>query len=110
VSRRYEVRWAEVAVRDLEELVEYLEARQPGTTGPVLDRLERAAAGLELNPGRGRTVPELARFEIRTYRERVVRPWRLLYRIGSSRVLIVGLLDGRRDLETVLLARLMREA
>ena len=63
---------------------------------------------LDSIPRRGRVVPELARFEITTYREILLRPYRLMYRIDGKRVSVVGFFDGRRNLEDVLLARLNR--
>ncbi|MCI0570784.1 MAG: type II toxin-antitoxin system RelE/ParE family toxin [Myxococcaceae bacterium] len=109
MSRTYDVQWAEVAVADLEELVDFIEREQPGAAAPVIDRLEAAAQRLETLPLRGRVVPELARFNIRLYRELIVRPWRILYRVGNGRVLVVAVLDGRRDLESLLLSRLLRK-
>ena len=59
-------------------------------------------------PERGRVVPELAAVGIRTYRELVVEPWRLVYRITEKTVYVLAVLDGRRNIEDVLLDRLVR--
>jgi toxin ParE1/3/4 len=104
----YTVEWTEVALADLDDVVSFIERENPLTAENVLKRLESAARTLEPHPLRGRIVPELARFEIRLYRELVVRPWRILYRLGEGRVFVLAILDGRRDLETLLLARLLR--
>ena len=53
-------------------------------------------------------VPELAHFGMRTWRELVVRPYRLVYRIEGDTVTVLAVIDGRRDLEDVLLERLLR--
>jgi toxin ParE1/3/4 len=45
---------------------------------------------------------------MRTWRELVVRPYRLVYRVGSDAVVVLAVFDGRRDLEDVLLDRLVR--
>ena len=42
------------------------------------------------------------------YRELIVRPWRIIYRVSTKRVLVLAVLDGRRDLEGLLLSRLLR--
>ncbi|MFL5357098.1 type II toxin-antitoxin system RelE/ParE family toxin [Archangium sp.] len=110
MARRFAVDWAEVARTDLDELLDYIEQDEPGTALAVLDRLEQAAKRLESMPLRGRVVPELARRNIRLYRELIVRPWRIIYRVGTGRVLVLAVLDGRRDLEGLLLARLLRRA
>ncbi len=108
MARRFAVDWAEVARTDLDELLDYIEQDEPGTALVVLDRLEQAAKRLESMPLRGRVVPELARRNIRLYRELIVRPWRIIYRVGQAQVLVLAVLDGRRDLEGVLLSRLLR--
>lgn len=105
-SRR--VVWAEAAVRDLEEVISFIAADSPLNARRVLDRLQRKARSLETSPYRGRIVPELMRFGMRTWRELVVRPYRLVYRVGRDAVVVLALFDGRRDLEDVLLERLVR--
>ena len=106
--RWFRVQWAEVAVRDLEELVSYIATDSELDANRALSRLEKRAAASESNPGWGRVVPELAHFGMRTWRELVVRPYRLVYRIEGDTVTVLATLDGRRDLEDVLLERLLR--
>jgi hypothetical protein len=38
----------------------------------------------------------------------VIRPYRLVYRVEADTVTVLALFDGRRDLEDVLLERLLR--
>ena len=71
-------------------------------------RLWVNAESLRRNPNRGRLVPELLRLGMRTWRELVVRPYHLVYRIGSDAVVVLTVFYGRRDLEDVLLDRLVR--
>lgn len=106
MSKRWKVEWSEVAVRDLERLAEYLSTDGSSDAERVLERLEKAAGSLRQYPLRGRIAPELRPLEIASIRELVVAPWRLVYRVGAQRVLIIGVFDSRRDLELTLLARL----
>ena len=105
---RFRVQWAEAAVRDLEELVCFIAADSEGDAERVLKRIESRAATPESSPGRGRVVPELAHFGMRTWRELIVRPYRLVYRIEGDTVNVLAVFDGRRDLEDLLLERLLR--
>ncbi|MDY7225274.1 type II toxin-antitoxin system RelE/ParE family toxin [Hyalangium rubrum] len=107
-ERTFEVEWTQVALTDLEELLDFIAQDNPAAAEAALDRLSQAAQRLEQSPKRGRVVPELSRFELRLYRELIVRPWRIIYRVGQRRVFVLAVLDGRRDLEQVLLARLLR--
>jgi plasmid stabilization system protein ParE len=53
-------------------------------------------------------VPELSRFGMRSWRELVVRPYRILYRVSGGTVTVLVVFDARRDLEDLLLERLLR--
>lgn len=106
--RRFRVQWAEVAVRDLEDLVTFIAVDSVPDAEGVLQRIEKRVATLQSSPARGRLVPELARFGMRAWRELVVRPYRVVYRIEGDTVTVLAVFDGRRDLEDLLLERLTR--
>ena len=107
--RSFRVQWAEAAVRDLEELISYIAADSPLNAERILDKLEKRAQTLESTPVRGRVVPELAHFGIRNWRELIVKPYRIIYRIDEDTVNVLAVLDGRRDLQDMLLERQIRE-
>jgi addiction module RelE/StbE family toxin len=109
-ERRRGVVWAEAAVRDLEEIVSYVARESPGNAERLLERLSTKASSLQRHARRGRVVPELMRFGMATWRELVVKPYRLIYRIAGSDLVLLAVLDGRRDLEDVLLERLLRSS
>lgn len=69
--------------------------------------MRKWAATLERWPQRGRVVPELLAFGITSWRELVAKPYRLVYRIEDRDVFIDGVLDARRDLEELLVERLL---
>jgi toxin ParE1/3/4 len=97
-----------LSAANLEELAAFVAADSPGNAERLLRRLWVSAEILRRSANRGRLVPELLRFGMRTWRELVVRPYRLVYRIGSDAVVVLAVFDGRRDLEDVLLDRLVR--
>ena len=70
----------ELGARDLEQIAAFLALDSQQGSERVLRWIEDRAATLESIPARGRVVPELARFQMRTWRELVVRPYRLVYR------------------------------
>jgi len=111
MSRRaFRVQWADAAVRDLEELVSYAAADSPANAERLLERLEKRARTLDSSPSRGRVVPELAHFGLRNWRELLVKPYRIIYRIEERTVSVLAVLDGRRELEDLLLERLIRDS
>jgi len=107
--RRYRVIWARAASEDLADLVAFIAADSPINARRLLQRLRDKASALDVAPERGRIVPELGKFGIRAFREIIVRPYRLVYRLAEGRVSVVAVFDGRRDLEDVLLERLVRD-
>lgn len=103
----FRVEWADVARHDLDEIADYLYRESPAAALRLVDRVEQAAATLETLPRRGRVPPELIRFRVQLYRELQVPPYRLLYRIHNESVAVLGVFDGRRDLEDVIIGRLL---
>ena len=108
MSGRYRVQFSEAAVRDLEAFSEYVGLRSPKAAKDLVRKLRRRGRSLFFNPLRGRTVPELLDLGITAFRELIEPPHRIIYRIVEKEVLIVGVFDGRRDLEDLLLERLIR--
>ena len=105
-ERRFKVVWTDVAASDLRRIVSWVAAESPEDAAALLGRLRRRIATLATASARGRVVPELAFFGIVVLREVVERPHRVVYRIAGHTVLILGVFDGRRELEDVLLERL----
>ena len=73
-----------------------------------MEKIEAKTRDLERVPERGRVVPELRREGIQHYRELILKPYRMVYRVSGNVVVIVAFVDGRRDLGEFLVARAMR--
>jgi plasmid stabilization system protein ParE len=67
----------------------------------IFKRIKQKASSLYTFPERGRIVPELRDQGILQYRELVISPWRILYRISEKRVLVLSVLDSRRNIEAL---------
>lgn len=104
------VTWTAAAREDVLEIIDYIATHSPMNAEKILDRLEERAASLDQFPGRGRVSPEVRHLGITSIRELIDKPWRIVYEYsGKEReVLIVGVFDARRDLQSVLLERLLR--
>lgn len=102
------IEWSDDARRDVAEIASYLSRTSARRASAVLDKLEAAAKSLERNSMRGRIVPELARLGIDRWRELIVRPWRIVYRPMENSVRVYAVLDGRRNLEELLIERFLR--
>ena len=104
----FKVEWTRTATLDLEAIVDYIAEDDIEIALSILSRLEQTASDLVKLPGRGRVVPELADYGIQIYRELISSPWRIIYRIAGEKVKVLAVLDGRRNLEDLLLERLVR--
>lgn len=105
IGRR--VLWSAAAQRDLDGIVDYIADQQPLNALKVFGRLQTRVATLGAQNLRGRRVPELRKLGIDDYRELIETPWRIIYRPSSDGVVVLALLDARRDLHTVLLEHLL---
>ena len=102
------VRLTHSAARDLEELCHYLDQHgSPGDADQVLTRIEKAFADLAEFPLLGRRPAELSGIGIRHYREVSVRPYRVIYQVVGDGVYVMVIADGRRDMQALLLRRLL---
>lgn len=101
--------WTRSAEADLTGIIDYIAADSPQAALQILRTLQNRAQTLAAQSMRGRIVPELLAVDVRQYRELTERPWRIVYRTEASRVVVMAVLDSRRDLETLLLDRLIRD-
>lgn len=104
------VAWSAEARRDVEDIASFISRTSSRRTDAILTKLEAAARTLEANPRRGRVVPELERLGIDRWRELIVTPWRIIYRPMRDSVRVYAVLDGRRNLEDLLIERFLRTA
>ena len=107
MSRKYDVIWAGVAENDLKEIIEYIAIDNPADALKIFKKIRQKASSLYTLPERGRIVPEIQEQGIRLYRELIVPPWRIIYRISEMKVYVLSALDARQNVEDILLKRLI---
>lgn len=109
MSDRFTVQWAQTAVDDLLSIVDYVAGRDGVEAAERLyGQITRDVKSLEAMPSRCRVVPELQAEGIDGYRELLVGPYRLMFAIRGSEVVLLTALDGRRDLGELLVERALR--
>jgi toxin ParE1/3/4 len=105
---RYEVLLTEGAEQDLESIHDYIsEFDCVANANYVLDRLMDVVEGLAHFPERGSYPKELVALGIKDYRQTAFKPYRVIYRVVGSQVVIYLIVDGRRDMQSVLARRLL---
>jgi len=96
------------AATDLLEIHDYIsENDAPSKADHVIDKIEEAVRGLEHFPARGSLTKELLALGIRSYRETYFKPYRIVYEVSAKQVDVYLIADGRRNLQTLLLNRLL---
>ena len=106
---KYEVLIVEDAEADLLEIYRYVALNDSlEKADQLIDKLEQVIKALYRLPARGHVPPELAGIGVSDYREVHFKPYRVIYRVQETRVFVYCVLDGRRNLQALLQARLLR--
>jgi toxin ParE1/3/4 len=105
---KFEVLIIEGAEQDLEAIHDYIaEFDCVANADYVLDELTEVVESLSRHPERGSYPKELVALGIKEYRQSLFKPYRVIYRIVDSRVIIYLIADGRRDMQSALARRLL---
>ena len=103
----FKVFLANVAEKDLAGIIEYIAEDSLTNAINVFEKLKKKASSLNLFPQRGRIFHELKDHGIILYRELIVAPWRIIYRISDKKVYVLSVIDSRQNVEDILLKRLI---
>jgi toxin ParE1/3/4 len=107
-SAKFEVLLTEGAQQDLEAIHDYIcEFDCVANANHVLDALMDVVKSLSKCPERGSYPKELVGLGIKEYRQSFFKPYRVIYRVIGSHVIIYLIADGRRDMQSVLARRLL---
>ena len=98
--------WTEPALIDLEEIAEYIALDNPSAAKKLVRNVFEKVERLEQHPQSGRKPPE---FKKTTYREVIVGPCRIFYRIDKKKIYILYVMRGERLLRKYLLEERKKE-
>lgn len=105
---RYELVLTQGAEQDLESLHDYIcEFDSLANADRLLDRLLAVVEGLAQFPERGNSPKELSSLGIKEYRQTTFKPYRVIYRVLGTRIVIHLIVDGRRNMQSLLARRLL---
>jgi len=107
-SATFEVLLTEGAEQDLEAIHDYIsEFDCVANANYVLDEVMGIVESLSRFPERGSYPKELVSLGVKEYRQAFFKPYRVIYRVTGSQVIIYLIADGRRDMQSVLARRLL---
>lgn len=110
MPRVHRLVWTRSATRDYEAILDYMVERDGVLAARRLDeKLDEEILALRTVPKRCRIVPELKAEGIETYRELIVKPYRVVFRLQGRQVILLAVLDGRRDLQEILVRRALED-
>jgi toxin ParE1/3/4 len=95
-----QIKWTAPALRDLDEIAEYIALDKPGAAKNLVKEVFRSVKRLKQFPESGRCPPELPDTR---YRELIVAPCRIFYRVDNSTVYILYVMRSERELRKFLL-------
>ncbi len=108
MKKRFKINWSEQAALDLERLISYIASENPKNAGQILKKIKTEVSQLDYLPFRGRIVPEFEGQGFLLFRELVVTPWRIMYRVSFENVYILAVFDSRKNVDDVLLERFLK--
>lgn len=98
----------EGAEQDLESIHDYISGFDGvASANYVLDELMGVVKNLSKFPERGNYPKEMIGLGIKEYRQTLFKPYRVIYCVTGSQVIIYLIADGRRDMQSVLARRLL---
>ncbi|HLE68559.1 MAG TPA: type II toxin-antitoxin system RelE/ParE family toxin [Vicinamibacteria bacterium] len=80
-------------------------SREPDAPERLYSSIVQRVSTLSQSPKRARVVPELKDVGIRDYRELILAPYCIPFRISGKVVAVLGVFDSRRELNELLLKR-----
>ncbi len=105
---KFEVLLTDGAEQGLEAIHDYIsEFDCVVNANHALDELMEVVKSLSRFPERGSYPKELVSLGIKEYRQTFFKPYRVIYRVTGSQVIIYLIADGRREMQSVLARRLL---
>lgn len=108
MKNKFKVIWSQTAANDFESIILYIAEDSPTNALKILKKIKGKVSTLNNLPQRGRIVPELQDNGILFFRELIIPPWRVMYRISENKVNVLSVLDSRQNVEDILLKRLLK--
>jgi len=106
--KEYEVRMAQNAINDLNEIINFIAQNSPQTAIQIMERIQSKINKLNYFPYRGGYVPELLVRNIKDYRQMIEEPWKIIYKVDNNIVNILTIIDSRRNLQDILIKKLLK--
>ena len=106
---KYKVRITEEAEQDILDIYYYVTHTDSDENAiNLIEHLEKKCISLAELPSRGHVPPELKDIAVKDYLEIHFKPYRIIYQIIDKTVYVHCVVDGRRDMQSLLEHRMIR--
>ena len=106
----YRIEFSDSAKSDLLDITRHIKKKSGAAIArKILSELTKRVDLLRELPERGNIPKELAETGQTSFRELHYKPYRIFYSIGDETVTVLLVTDGRRDMQTLLRQRLVKD-
>lgn len=74
----------------------------------IYNKFKAKVENLKIFPELGTEVPELKKIGIYYIKQMVISPWKVYYKLDNSKIIILSIIDSRRNLEDILIEKLIK--
>ncbi|MEA1910523.1 MAG: type II toxin-antitoxin system RelE/ParE family toxin [Spirochaetota bacterium] len=100
--------WSKDASLDLVDIVSYIKIDSgKGIAKEIYTRIKSEVDKIVDFPKAGIIVPELADIGITDIYQIIVSPWKVYYKVIEDKILVLSVIDGRRNLEEILYKKII---
>ena len=103
-----EVEVSPFAQDDFNEIIEYYSSYSQDYVETTISEFEENVMSLQQHPKSGKIIPELERQGITQYRELIQGYYRIIYKISKDKIIVLTVIDGRRNFEEIIIEKLSR--
>ena len=93
---------------DFNEIIEYYSSYSQDYVETTISEFEENVMSLQQHPKSGRIIPELERQGITQYRKLIQGYYRIIYKISKDKIIVLTVIDGRRNFEEMIIEKLSR--
>ena len=108
-TEKFYVNMTQNAENDLEEIIMFIAKSSPQAALKIMERIKAKVNTLYYFPNKGAYVPELLARNIKDYRQITEPPWKIIYKVDHKIVNILVIIDSRRNLQDILIKKLLNQ-
>lgn len=105
----YEIIWSKDSTDDLYDILSFINENSGLSKAKnIYSKFKAKVENLKIFPELGTEVPELKKIGIYYIKQMVISPWKVYYKLDNSKIIILSIIDSRRNLEDILIEKLIK--